>query len=128
MLMFYDIICEICMPNSDTILQSHILDMFKIFLFLVVYLIPVVCSSRALLVTRIVLKCLNRHGFDSRSKLWQELRETYRFTRNVVLWRTSQIMCTDITWLMQLVSPFVGFQIISLTFHNHLSLRNRLIP
>ena len=58
MLMFYDIICEICMPNSDTIFQSHVLDMFKIFLFLVVYLIPVVCSSRALLVTRIVFECL----------------------------------------------------------------------
>ena len=57
MLMFYDIICEICMPNSDTIFQSHVLDMFKIFLFLVVYLIPVVCSSRALLVTRMVFEC-----------------------------------------------------------------------
>ena len=81
MLMFYDIICGICMPNSDTILESHILDTFKIFLFLVVYLIPSICSSWALLVTRTVFQSGHhrRHGPDFIA--WTRHRKTVNRSR-----------------------------------------------
>ena len=87
MLMFYDIICGICMPNSDTILQSHILDVFKIFLFLVVYLIPSICSSWALLVTRIGFQ--SRTG-PERSVVTSGPWRTKRGHRKKTRWRTSR--------------------------------------
>ena len=57
MLMFYDTICGICMPNSETDFQYQIFHLLKIILFLVVYFIPVLCSSRSFWIIRNSRKC-----------------------------------------------------------------------
>ena len=57
MLMFYDTICGICMPNSQTNFQYQIFHLLKIILFMVVYLIPVLCSSRSFWIIRNSRKC-----------------------------------------------------------------------
>ena len=57
MLMFYDTICGICMPNSETDFQYQIFHLLKIILFMVVYLIPVLCSSRSFWIIRNSRKC-----------------------------------------------------------------------
>ena len=55
--MFYDTICGICMPNSETHLQYQIFHLLKIILFMLVYLIPVLCSSRSFWIIRNSRKC-----------------------------------------------------------------------
>ena len=135
MLMFYDIICGICMPNSDTILESHILDIFKIFLFLVVYLIPSICSSWALLVTRTGFQSWHygkHHSPDFLARTWDEKLFTeavyiYQFTNGEqVFWPTSRTMYTDTIRLTQSVLHFAGSQITLLIYHSHLFPRKSL--